>query len=534
MILICSCFILLMNAVTSRQDKYLSYNRITSLILLYSIFLAFNSLDIICLGTGIGIFGGLFLITSIRQNFVVFILILSFFILQLISFHNRDFKYLKKPLIKQISDNIEKTERNAIIDLSGIIDFPTIILFILVGAVCLMSCCDLITMFLCLELQSYGLYILSSIYRNSELAIGAALTYFLLGGLSSCFILLGSALFYVNTGITFIEGIYALYSSTDVMLIQSQDWILSLFENQVKEKWIKTNEVNPIESFDISLIILSIGYLFKVSSAPFHFWSPDVYDSLPTLVTTFVAIMAKISIFIFMLDLVHFSSEAKTEFFWTSFLSLIIGTVVGLVQTRIKRLFAYSTISHVGFILLALTINTLESIQAFIFYLMQYSLSNLNFFFILLSMGYYLWYYHSYYLLKDQLNSPIPPLLGFFGKQMVLSAALDKGFYFMVLIAIITSVIGTSYYLAVIKLVFFNENNDIIKEHYSETINTWNWNYIKSELIKTKIIKKKFRLLSTSLSLMISCLTLIILLFIIKPDPWLSSVKILTIMLFNS
>ena len=183
MILISSCFILLINAVTSRQDKYLSYNRITSLILLYSIFLAFNSLDIICLGTGIGVYGGLFLITSIRQNFVVFILILSFFILQLISFHNRDFKYLKKPLIKQISDNIEKTERNAIIDLSGIIDFPTIILFILVGAVCLMSCCDLITMFLCLELQSYGLYILSSIYRNSELAIGAALTYFLLGGL---------------------------------------------------------------------------------------------------------------------------------------------------------------------------------------------------------------------------------------------------------------------------------------------------------------------------------------------------------------
>jgi hypothetical protein len=141
-------------------------------------------------------------------------------------------------------------------------------------------------------------------------------------GLSSCFILLGSALLYVNTGITFIEGIYALYSTTEVMLIQSQDWILSLFENQVKEKWIKTNEVNPIESFDISLIILSIGYLFKVSSAPFHFWSPDVYDSLPTLVTTFVAIMAKISIFIFMLDLVHFSSEAKTEFFWTDILQV--------------------------------------------------------------------------------------------------------------------------------------------------------------------------------------------------------------------
>ena len=104
MILKISCFILLINAVTSRQDKYLFYNRITSLILLYSIFLAFNSLDIICLGTGIGIFEGLFLITSIKQNFIV-LLILSFFILQLI-FHNKDLIYLKK--LKQTLNSFKK------------------------------------------------------------------------------------------------------------------------------------------------------------------------------------------------------------------------------------------------------------------------------------------------------------------------------------------------------------------------------------------------------------------------------------------
>ena len=139
----------------------------------------------------------------------------------------------------------------------------------------------------------------------------------------------------------------------------------------------------------------------------------DVYDSLPSLVTTFVAILPKISIFIFLLDFVHFASGAKTVFTWTdilllsSFFSLIIGTVVGLVQTRIKRLFAYSTISHVGFILLALTINTIESTQAFIFYLMQYSLSNLNFFLILLSAGYYLFYYKGQFKLTDEIGSPL-------------------------------------------------------------------------------------------------------------------------------
>src|SRR5271163_985263 len=175
----------------------------------------------------------------------------------------------------------------------------------------------------------------------------------------------------------------------------------------------------------------------------------------------------------------------------SSLLSLIIGTVVGLTQFRIKRLFAYSTISHVGFILLALSINSIESIQAFIFYLMQYSISNLNAFIILISIGYSLYYYvnksKEYKQLLDKKNSPIqlisqlkgyfyinpilalslaitifsfvgiPPLIGFFAKQMVLSAALDSGYVFLTLVAILTSVISAVYYLNIIKEVFFYE-----------------------------------------------------------------------------
>nr|YP_009663684.1 NADH dehydrogenase subunit 2 [Dactylella tenuis]QCW06826.1 NADH dehydrogenase subunit 2 [Dactylella tenuis] len=569
MLILSSCFILLINAVTFRRDKTLSHNRITSVILLYSTFLALNGLHMTCLETGIGIYGGLFLITSITQNFVVFMLILSFLILQLISFYPRHLKDIQIDT-RPIENKVKEIEKYALIGESRIIDFPLVILYILIGAVCLMSSCDLITMFLCLELQSYGLYILSTIYRDSELATSAGLTYFLLGGLSSCFILLGAALLYVNTGLTNFDGIYILYNLTDTMIAQAQESIISLPEYQIKETWIKSDEINPIQTFDLSLLILSVGYLFKVSSAPFHFWSPDVYDSLPTLVTCFVAIMAKISIFIFLLDFVHFASGAKTVFTWTdilllsSFFSLIIGTVVGLVQTRIKRLFAYSTISHVGFILLALTINTIESTQAFLFYLMQYSLSNLNFFFILLSAGYYIFYYKGQYKLTDEIGSPlqlitqvkgllnknymlsisfaitlfsfagIPPLIGFFGKQLVLSAALDKGYYFMALIAIITSVIGAVYYLGIIKLIFFDEDKDIPKPEFIEYLNEWNWNNIKLQWIKAKIIKKKNRLLSTSLSLMISILTLIILLFILSPSVWLRNSSLLALLLFNS
>jgi len=181
----------------------------------------------------------------------------------------------------------------------------------------------------------------------------------------------------------------------------------------------------------------------------------------------------------------------------------MVGTIGGLVQSRIKRLLAYSTISHVGFILLALTINSVESIQAFVFYLMQYSLSNVNIFFIIILIGYSLVYYIKAELDPSKVsagsgrddsaeieNSPIqlikqlkgyfhlnpvlaiclaitifsfigiPPLIGFFAKQMVFSAALQSGFYFLTLVGIFTSVIGAVYYLSIIKAVFF-ENTDL-------------------------------------------------------------------------
>jgi NADH-ubiquinone oxidoreductase chain 2 len=164
--------------------------------------------------------------------------------------------------------------------------------------------------------------------------------------------------------------------------------------------------------------------------------------------------------------------------------------VVGLAQFRIKRLFAYSTISHVGFILLGLSINSIESIQAFIFYLMQYTISNLNVFLILISVGFSLYYFinptEEYKELEDKDNSPIqlisqlkgyfninpylalsltitifsfagvPPMIGFFSKQMVLSAALDSGYIFIVLVAILASVVSAVYYLNVVKQVFFD------------------------------------------------------------------------------
>jgi len=555
-------FLLLSNAVTLRRDKSILYSRVAILVLLYSSLLGINSLYISSLEKGIGIYNGLFHATSTTLTFQIFIFIISAIILQLTAFYPRkvwipeysslnrlffyDFIYYKTKIVNKMAEQFR------------IIEYPLILLFIITGAVFLVSTSDLVSIFLSIELQSYGLYLLSTLYRNSEEATSGGLTYFLLGGLSSCFILLGMSLLYANSGTTNLDGIYVITSISDIYNDYSNNILY----------WYKSYYIN------FSLLILSVGFLFKVSAAPFHFWSPDVYDAIPTVVTTFVAIVAKISVFIFLLELVHYTSSTlfSYEYSWTSsllvssLLSLIIGTVLGLTQFRIKRLFAYSTISHLGFILLALSINSIESIQAFIFYLMQYSISNLNAFIILISIGFSLYYYinndKEYQKLSDKNNSPIqlisqikgyfyinpvlaisfaitifsfvgiPPLIGFFAKQMVLSAALDSGYIFITLVAILTSVIGAVYYLNIIKEVFFDKSDYKINPELK--------NMVLHGKIKNgdNIVEKTFNIqnivLSSYLTITISILTLIISLFIFVPAELINGANILALILFNT
>ena len=553
-------FLLLSNAVTLRRDKSLLFSRISISILLYSILLGINSFHISSVSKGIGIYSGLFHMTSITQVFHLFIFLVSALILQLTAFYPRRVWSEKYSSLVKILSYDFIYYKNKIINKKGeqfkIIEYPLIILFIITGSVFLISTSDLVSIFLSIELQSYGLYLLSTLYRNSEQATSGGLTYFLLGGLSSCFILLGTSLLYSNSGLTNLDGLYIITSLSD---IASNDGISYLY----KDHYI-----------NMSLLILSVGFLFKVSAAPFHFWSPDVYDAIPTVVTTFVAIIAKISILIFLLELVHYTSNSlfTSEFTWTStllvssLLSLLIGTIVGLTQFRIKRLFAYSTISHLGFILLALTINSIESIQAFIFYLIQYSLSNLNAFLLLLAIGYSLYCYvnenKEYDELNDKNNSPIqlisqlkgffyinpilalsfaitifsfvgiPPLIGFFAKQMVLSAALDGGYVFLTLIAILTSVISAVYYLNIIKQLFFDESEYTVNP---ELLNM----DIHASITKKDVSVEKLTftynniILSSYLTISISTITLIISLFIFIPQEWLSMANILALILFN-
>jgi len=555
-------FLLLSNAVTSWREKSILYSRQTILILLSSSLIALKNLDMPFLAEGIGLYGGLFHATPITQTFHIFIFFISAMILQLTAFYPRKlwikgYASLYALLFSNMSDKTNFMDKMG--QQFRIIEYPLIILFIILGGTFLVSASDIVSIFLSIELQSYGLYLLCTLYRNSELSTSAGLTYFLLGGLSSCFILLGTSLLYANSGTTNLDGYYVITGLSSI----ANEYTSNMLD------WYKPFYLN------ISLLIMSVGFLFKISAAPFHFWSPDVYDAIPTIVTTFVAIIAKISILIFLLELVHYTSNFyfAFNFSWTSgllfssFLSLIIGTVLGLTQFRIKRLFAYSTISHLGFMLLALSINSLESIQAFIFYLMQYSISNLNAFMLLITIGFSLYPFVNKGPLKDQYknlldknNSPvqlisqlkgyfylnpllalslaitlfsfvgIPPLVGFFAKQMVLSAALDSGFVFLTLIAILTSVISAVYYLSVIKQVFFDELEYKLNQDFENTAIHTTIASLLDERARINNIT-----FSSSLTITISILTLVLLLFIFTPHNTmiLDNTMILALTMFN-
>src|SRR3984885_13323051 len=387
MLFISILLLIMVMAIPSLKTKIspILFQRLSSIILIYAGALSLNALYIQSIGSGIGIYSGLFHVTFISQVLDIFIFIIGAIIL------------IARPSNALLGTNNSKIENLEIEEnnYKNAIEYCLIVMFSTLGASLLISSSDLISMYLSIELQSFGVYILSTLYRNSESATSAGLKYFLLGSLSSCLILLGSGLIYTYTGLTNFESIYSLLSVS--------------------------NNNSIIQGLTLGFIFIFVGFLFKISAAPLHNWAPDVYDDSPTIVTIWLTVMPKISILIFLLEIythiglfsnnysgleildtlirlqtdiisnVSNDSEniiIKNLLLISSLLSLIIGTIVGLAQSKIKRLLAYSTISHIGFILLALAINTEQSIDSFIFYIIQYTLTNLNTFLILLAIGY--------------------------------------------------------------------------------------------------------------------------------------------------
>ena len=278
-----------------QKNIHLTYiNRITIITLLFSILYSFNTLYFQSIGKGIILYNGLYQTTVQSQLIELLLLIvgisilLSWPILQSLAFARSGKKIEGSALrfarpdpslrgrLAEPREGVENKEMAVNLNRSGSSDqYSLIAIFSILGGSLLMSSLDLLSMYLSIELQSFALYILATLNKDKLSATSAGLKYFLLGSLSSCFILLGSAIIYSYTGLTQFEAINSLLS-------------VPLYNNYITEPNVSPFALDMLDlnkAFTIGLIIILIGFLFKVSAAPFYQWAPDVYDGTPTIVT---------------------------------------------------------------------------------------------------------------------------------------------------------------------------------------------------------------------------------------------------------
>ncbi len=325
-------------------------------------------------------------------------------------------------------------------------EYPLLIALAAVGMMMMVSSGDLIALYMGLELQSLALYVVASLRRDSVKSTEAGLKYFVLGALSSGLLLYGASLVYGFAGTTLFSGIIEA-----------------------------TDGSAPIGML-IGLSFIAAGLAFKVSAAPFHMWTPDVYEGSPTPITAFFATAPKMAAMGLFARVVHDAfggivGDWQQILAFLSVLSMYIGAIAAIGQTNIKRLMAYSSIAHMGFALMGLAAGTAFGVQAMLVYMAIYVTMNVGTFAFILSMekdGAQVVTISSLsqYSRRDPLKAlamllllfslaGVPPLVGFFGKYYVLLAAVDAGLSWLAVAGVIASVIGAFYYLRIVYLMYF-------------------------------------------------------------------------------
>ena len=330
-------------------------------------------------------------------------------------------------------------------------EYPVLILLASTGMMMMVSANDLISLYLGLELQSLALYVVAAFRRDSTRSSEAGLKYFVLGALSSGMLLYGSSMLYGFAGSTNFAAIAAATKAAgaghDLLLV-------------------------------FGLVFVLAGIAFKISAAPFHMWTPDVYEGAPTPVTAFFASAPKVAAMALFIRVV-ISAFAGVRPQWQQIVvflaiaSMLLGAFAALRQTNIKRLMAYSSIANMGYALVAVAAGTPEGVEGVLVYLAIYVVMTLGAFACILSMR------RDGAAIEDinelaglsQTNLPmafalamfmfsmagIPPLAGFFSKLYVFLPAIKAELYTLAVIAVLSSVVGAYYYLRIVKLMFFDD-----------------------------------------------------------------------------
>jgi NADH-quinone oxidoreductase subunit N len=326
-------------------------------------------------------------------------------------------------------------------------EYSVLILLSTLGMMMLISAADLIALYLGLELMSLPLYVVAASHRGSLRATEAGLKYFVLGALSSGMLLYGASLIYGFTGTVSFAGIAHAAGQGGIGLI-------------------------------FGIVFLFAGFCFKVSAVPFHMWTPDVYEGAPTPVTAFFAAAPKVAgMAMFVRTAVMafpgITSEWQQIVVFVSIASMALGSFAAIGQRNFKRLMAYSSIGHMGFALIGLAAGTSEGVQGVLVYVAIYVTMTLGVFAVILSMrrssgmvesidqlaGLARTHPTMAFFLAMLLFSMagVPPLAGFFAKFYVFLAAIKAGLYLLAVLGVVTSVVGAYYYLAIVKLMYFDE-----------------------------------------------------------------------------
>jgi NADH-quinone oxidoreductase subunit N len=329
-------------------------------------------------------------------------------------------------------------------------EFFVLVLFATLGMMIMISASHLLTLYLGLELLSLSLYTMVALQRDSATATEAAMKYFVLGALASGMLLYGMSMLYGATGTLSIAELSAL-----VVAGGARDLVMV---------------------FGLVFIVAGLG--FKLGAAPFHMWVPDVYHGAPTAVTLFIGTAPKLAAFAFIMRLLvlglgaeQLLAEWQDMLVLMAVLSLAIGNVTAIAQTNLKRMLAYSTIGHMGFLLLGILSGSAIGYGAGMFYVAVYVLMSLGTFgmILLLSRGGFEaenlddfkglnqrspWYAFIMLLLMFSMAG-IPPTVGFYAKLAVLQAVVEADFLWLAVVAVLFSLIGAFYYLRLIRLMYF-------------------------------------------------------------------------------
>ena len=338
-------------------------------------------------------------------------------------------------------------------------EYPVLVTLSVIGMMIMVSAGDLMALYMGLELQSLSLYVMAAMRRDSVKSTEAGLKYFVLGALSSGLLLYGASLVYGYAGTTLFAGIASTLTEGEAPL-----------------------------GLLFGLVFLIAGMAFKVSAAPFHMWTPDVYEGAPTPVTAFFATAPKVAAMALIARVVHDAFGSVPDD-WSQVLaalavvSMFLGAVAAIGQKDIKRLMAYSSIAHMGYALVGLAAATPQGVQATLIYMAIYVSMNLGTFAFILSMerdgrpvtdiGSLNQFARAEPLKAMAMLvllfslAGVPPMLGFFGKFYVLKAAVDAGLVWLAIAGAVASVIGAFYYLRIVYFMYFGAEQDPVESRMS-------------------------------------------------------------------